>query len=192
MRKLLAILFVLLPISGYCADQVYTISSFQGGENSHISQYLIPDNQGTELINVRINDQYGSLSKREKLLSYGNFSNSSITGMHRYYKSDGTAKLIASTGTFLKTGDDDTGLPTIIKTGLTDGKRWQFTTYKDMAIGMNGYDQPLKWDGNLNVTANATGQRTVNESCADLGAPFATLITGTSQNASSWSQYKMA
>lgn len=173
----------------------WILQDFSKGLNSHISSYNTPDNQANELSNLRINDRYGELSKRDSLLSYGDTGALAVTGLHRFYKSDGTIKLIAATGTLLRYGDDDAGTFTTIKTGLTDGKRWQFVTYMDNAIGTNGYDQPVKWDGYTQTTANTDNSRTAGELCAELGAPFAQLSSengGNDLDAESWYMYKVA
>ncbi len=177
------------------SPRFWTLSDFSKGLNSHASEYNLPDNQAHDSLNVRFNDRYGELSKRDPLLSYGDTGSSTVTGLHRFYKSDNTSKLIASTGTLLRYGNDDTGAFTTIKTGLTDGKRWQFLTYMDLVIGSNGYDKAIKWDGYTQITANTDNSRTANELCADLGAPFAQLSSengGNDLDAESWYLYKVA
>ncbi len=57
---------------------------------------------------------------------------------------------------------------------------------------MNGTNNAKKWDGSLLNTDNTDGHRTAGDLVADLGAPFAELNTGTSLDASSWYQYKIA
>lgn len=170
------------------------ISDFSKGQNSHITEFAVPQNQGVIVQNLRVNNQYGSLSTRETLLKYGGDGDagaSAILGLHRYYKNDNTAFLICGIGTLLRTGNDSDGSFTTIQDGLTDSKRWSFLTYQNVAIGSNGYDQPKKYDGHTQITANTDGSRTALNLCADLGAPFAELQTGTTLDASSWYQYKM-
>lgn len=200
MKKLFLITVLLLisTFSVFASDNTprfWVLDSFEKGLNSHISEYKTPDNQAHDASNVRFNDSYGKLSKRDALLAYGDTGSSAVTGLHRYYKSDSTTKLIAATGTLLQYGTDDTGVFTTIKTGLTDGKRWNFLTYKDVAIGTNGYDQLIKWDGYTQTTANTDNSRTVSELCAELGAPFAQLSSesgGNDLDAESWYMYKVA
>jgi len=114
----------------------------------------------------------------------------SVNSLYRFYISSGTQYTIASTSTLLRY--DASGTATTIAQGLTDGKRFQFVTYKDKMIAGNGYDNTLKWDGVTTTTADTTACRTAGDSCAELGAPFATLITGTAITASKWYQYKVA
>lgn len=191
MKKLLVLLLFLIPALGICAeDQEYVINDFSGGLNQHISEYATPNNQAHDCLNVRFNDKFGALSKREPLLNATDYGNSAIIGLHRFYKSDGTERTIAAIGTQLKT--DINGTATNISSGYTDGKRWQFVTFKDIAIGGNGYDLPIKWDGVISTAGNIDGSRATGEVCAELGSAFASLATGTDLNASSWYQYKMA
>lgn len=171
-------------------DLTYVISNFKG-LNSHISSLNIPSEQAVEANNVRINDRFSALSKREVLLTAWDAGSDTINGLHRYYKADDTLKTIIATSTLLKIGDVDVTTTTTIKTGLSDGKRFQFVTYKDVAIGANGTDRMVKYDGHTVTTANTDGARTASELCAQLGAPFAELNTGSNLDASSWYQYKM-
>jgi hypothetical protein len=174
------------------STQFYTIDDFSKGLNSHASNLITPKNQGVVAQNVRINNEYGSLSKAEPLISYGTLGASKVTGLYRYYKSDDTSYLLASSGSTLSVGEDSTGVFTTLKDSLTDGKRWQFVTYKDICIGMNGYDNPLKFDGNIATTENVNGARTLNNSLAELGSPFAELLNGSHLDSNSWYQYKVA
>lgn len=171
-------------------EQVYVIDNFSGGQNSHISKHLIGKNQGTEVRNFRVNDQYGSLSKRDTMVLSLTGGSASINGLVRYYKNDATIKTIWATSTGLYY--DASGTATALRTGLTNGEWWQFATYKDNVIGWNGSDNAIKWDGETSVTANTDGHRTAGDLCTDLGAPFAELNTGTNLDASSWYQYKVA
>lgn len=199
MRQLIkilsSILFCNMLICSSCfgkEDRFYSIYDFSGGLNANLSEFVTPANQAVTLQNVRIDDTIGALTKRYPLVTYGTMGSFAVKGKHRYYKSAGTDILIAAGSTFLKTGNDTTGEFTIIKEGLTSAKRWQFVTYKDIAIGINGYDNNQKYDGHTQVTANTDGSRTASNLTADLGAPFSELNTGSNLDASSWYQYKIA
>lgn len=191
------IIFCLLQqVAIYCnassTHRVWVLDDFSKGQNNQISPLKTPNNQAVEAVNVRFNSRYGSLAKRDPLLAAWDAGSSAITGLDRFYKSDGTIKAVMSTSTTLEIGNTTGTGTTTIASGLTDGKRWQFVTYKDLLIGGNGYDQPIKYDGHTTTTANTDGARTAGELCAELGAPFAELNTGSNLDASSWYQYKMA
>jgi hypothetical protein len=175
------------------ATRSYVISSFEKGLNDHASPYVVGDNQGTIAQNVRFNNAYGTVAKRPSVLNYGTIgSSAAVNGLYRYYKSDGTKKLIAASSTKLYVGDDTAGTFQTIKTGLTDGKRWQFSTYKDILIASNGYDNTQKYDGKTLITDDTEEARTATAVTADLGAPFAELDTGSNLDATSWYTWRIA
>jgi len=174
-------------------QRVYTINNFSKLLNSQASVYSLPAGTASDAQNVRGNQTYLGLAKRSAMLTSFTSGAHTITGLHRYYKSDATKKLIGSGSTFLYRGDDDAGtLTTKIKTGLTDGARVQFVTYKDNVIAFNNADSPVKYDGHTVITDNTAGARTANELCAQIGAPFAKLATGSNLDASGWYMYKIA
>lgn len=195
-KKLTSILAALcfLSTTSFAIEtpKFYTIRGFEKGLNTANSAYLTPENQGIVANNVRLNKVVGGLTKRSVMASYGTVAAHSITSIFRYYKSDGTKKLLATGSTKLYVGSDTDGTFQTLRTGLTDGKPWQWVTYKDVAIGMNGFDKAVKFDGNVNVTSNTDGHRTASNVVADLGAPFAELNTGANLDASSWYMYKVA
>lgn len=179
----------------FAADQqpqFLQIRSFEKGLNSHATEYRTPINQSTVLENCRINKSFGSVSKRTAMVQYADAGSMSIEGLHRYYKSDATEKLLAAGSTKLFVGNDTSGTFTQIAQGLSDGQKWDFLTYKDIAIGANGVDRPIKYDGNTKITDDTDGNRTANDSVTQLGAPFAELNTGANLDASSWYQYRVA
>lgn len=197
MKRFLSVLICLslisAPVCGSEQKGVYTVTDQSKGLNSHVSPYSVPENMATDAQNIRFNNGFRGIAKRPTMLTSYTSGSHAITGLHRYYKSDGTTKLVASGSTFLYVGDDDAGtMTTKIKTALSDGRRFQFVTYKDIMIGLNGADQPVKYDGKVLTTANTDGARTASELVAELGAPFAELNTGSNLDASSWYMYKVA
>ncbi len=185
----LIILSLLITVGGFSQEKIFELKNFGKGQNSHISPYIILDEYGAECYNARINKEYGSFSKRDTMVLLLDGGSASINGLHRYYKADATQHTIFATSTFLYY--DASGTKTILRSGLSDGKFWQFVTYQDVAIGWNGTDEALKWDGATNATANTDGHRTAGDLATELGAPFAELNTGTNLDASSWYQYKV-
>lgn len=170
----------------------YTIDNFSKLLTGHSSPYLTEKGSANEAFNVRANEQYGALAKRDALNLYADTGHSlPVTGLHRFYKSDGTKYTIATGSTFIDYVSD-AGAITNIGQGKTSGKRWTFVTYKDTVIGFNGYDNAFKWDGATTTTADTDGARTAGDVITDLGAPFAELNTGANLDASSWYQYKVA
>jgi hypothetical protein len=194
MKKIcVLILSLFLAFPAYAGQKAqYKILSFEGGLNTQVSSWLIKENQSTTAQNIRFNKTYGAIANRNAMLSYGDCGSSAITSMHRYYNSSGTQALLTTGSTNMYVGNDNAGTFTTIEESLTDGKRWTWVTYQDVAIGCNGYDNNIKYDGKTTTTANTDGARTANALTAELGAPFAELDTGTDLDASSWYQYKVA
>lgn len=172
-------------------DRFFVLQDFSGGQNSHISPLVTPDNQAVDAQNVRVNGRYAALTKREPLITAWDTGSATNNTLHRYYKSDGTFKTLIATSTYLDIGSSTDTTTTHIDSALSDGKRWQFATFKDVAIGTNGYNNPIKYDGKTTTTTDTDGARTAGELCADLGAPFAELNTGSNLTASKWYQYKV-
>lgn len=192
MKKiLLFIVMVIFCVQSFAENMAYIISDFSGGQNSHISPYNEPGNKGAEAKNVRTNYVYSALSNRDRMINVSTVGTDQIRSLFRYYKSDSSKFLIATTGTKIYY-DIATGTMTEARQGMTTGVRYQWQTYQDMLIGANAYDAPVIWDGDVNVTDNTDGNRTAGDIFSELGAPFAELNTGSTLDASSWYQYKIA
>ena len=199
MKKLYLILWLLflatISFAQLAKDQIFVIDDFSKMLKSHTSPYIGNDNSALDVLNVRVNEQYGSLVKRGALWLYGTCEPYAVTSLHRFYKSDSTKYLLATGNQYLDLGSDAGGACNSLKTGLTIGKRWNWVTYKNMAIGTNGYDNPLKYDGKTSIVSVSTdteGARITGDVATELGAPFAELLTGVHLDASSWYQYKIA
>lgn len=193
-KILLSLVLALFPILTFASDtqdRFYTIRSFEKGLNNQISDQLTPDNQANDLLNVRINDVYGSLTKRQKQTYSHDAGSTTVNSLRRYYNTDGVIKTILSTSTYLDVCDTTGTGTTHIGQGYTDGKRWDFLTFKDVAIGGNGYDRPIKYDGSTLATDDTDGHRTAGDLVTELGAPFAELNTGANLTAERWYQYKV-
>lgn len=170
----------------------YDITDFSKGLQSHISPFMTPKGAFTDALNVRFNLKYGAVAKRPKRLLLSQCKAAPVKSIYRFYKSDGTKFTIQTSSTYLDYVDDSSGACTDLLSTLTDGKRWTWVTYKDIAVGTNGTDHPIKWDGLLLTTDDTTGARTAGDSATQLGAAFAQLNTGTDLNTGEWYQYKVA
>lgn len=173
------------------SDVVYDISDFSKMLYSHSNPFNNPLGAADDVFNIRANDQYGSMAKRPALNAYGSCRSSAVTGLYRYYKSDATKYTVTTALTDLDY-ISDTNTCTNLYATLTTGKRMNFITYKNLLIGTNGFDLPIKWDGSILNTADTIGARTAGDLVTQLGAPFAQIATGTGLTASRWYQYKVA
>lgn len=171
-------------------DEFFVINNFSKGLNSHKSEFLISSGEAIESNNIRLNEEYGAITKRQKYLVLSNCHASPVKSLYRYYKSDNTKYTLATSSTYLDYINSDGDCQSLYENG-SDGKRWSFITYKDNVIAMNGTDRAKKWDGKIQID-EADGARTDGDLVADLGAPFAELNTGSNLDASSWYQYKVA
>ncbi|MDD5355088.1 MAG: hypothetical protein PHY56_00900 [Candidatus Omnitrophica bacterium] len=157
MIKKLIFLLLFLPALVFAQDQIannpfknkiYSFDKFNGGLNTKASNYSLSSNQGDICENLRFNTKLGSISKREQILTYGTADDTeAITGIHRLYLKDGTKVLLVNHGDEIEKGTDSTGAFTSILSLTTGNYRWQWLTWNNIAIGTDGYNQPVKYDG---------------------------------------------
>ena len=124
-------------------------NDFSGGRISNSTLFNLSKNQSEISQNVRLSEQRGALTKRDEILKFGDACGTdTIDGMHRLYLKDGTKKLIVNCSNGrVRVGDDPAGTFTTIFTVATTNKRWQWLTWNNIAIGGDGSNQPLKYDG---------------------------------------------
>lgn len=135
-------------------DRVFSFEKFNGGLNTKLSNLLLSTNQADIAENIRFNSKLGSISKRDQILTYGTAdSTEPITGGHRLYLKSGTKVLLVTHGDEIEKGSDSAGTFTNILNLTTGDYRWQWLTWNNIAIGTDGYNQPVKYDGS---SASAT------------------------------------
>lgn len=161
--KRLIVLFFAIYI--FCAGSVFAqsddttagivvLDDFSGGIASQLSDISIPPKYASLAENVRLDELARAITKRDQLYTYGTADSSEqITGMHRLYLSGGTKQLIVTHGDEVEVGTDSTGAFTNILDLTSGDYRWQWLTWHNLAIGMDGYNQPVKHDGS---SASAT------------------------------------
>lgn len=153
MKKIIISFFILLlsSINVYTQDAqnlVYSISDFSGGQNTQTSPFTLQPNESVICENARVGKELRSLTKRDDLRSYGTADTSeAITGMHRLYLSDLSKILIVTHGDEIEAGNDNSGVFTTILDLSSGDYRWQWLTWHDLAIGTDGYNQPVKTNG---------------------------------------------
>lgn len=150
---ILPILALTLIIGNPCfaeegEENVAVMSDFSGGLNLEQNSFTVPKNQGTIVQNVRFDDESGSLTKREKTIIYGTASaTEQILGMHRLYLDNGNKYFIVNHGDEIDLGNDTTGAFTKIFDVSTPDHKWQWINWKNIAIGMDGWNYPVKYNG---------------------------------------------
>lgn len=131
-------------------NQIFEISDWSGGLNTTLSDQSLPSKYGVTVENVRLNSSLKALTKRQLMYLYGTASATEpILGMHRLYLKSGTKKLIVNFGDEIDIGNDATGAFTKILDLTTGDYRWRWLTWNDVAIGTDGYNQPVKYNGTL-------------------------------------------
>lgn len=128
-------------------NQIFEFSDFSKGLNTKLSPFDLLPNQGDVVQNVRLSEELMSLQKREQLITYSSAdATEPILGMHRLYLDDGSKILIVNHGDEIERAEDDTSFTSILDLGSAD-RRWQWLTWHNMAIGTDGYNSPVKYDG---------------------------------------------
>jgi len=161
MRKLVISIILLVFISPVALAQevqkngIYVFDDWSAGLATKVSPFKLQKNQSDIAENVRFGDELGAFSKRDVIVSYGTAdATEPILGMHRLYKSDGTKTLLVNYSDKIAKGDDATGILTDIFTSSTSDRRAKWLTWHDMAIGTDGYNQPVKYDGSSDSATN--------------------------------------
>ncbi len=128
---------------------------------------IIQPNIGREAYNLRFDERYGSVEKRQNRSTYANMSSlgtAKLIGAYRYYKnSDNTKYQLVAYDTVLKVGNDITGAFSNIKTGLVTDKHFTWITYKSLCFAFNGIDNNVVYDGS---------------NCENMGVPIPTAPSG--------------
>lgn len=125
----------------------YVITDF-GGLNSKSSPFSLQKNEATVAENLRLSEEQGAITKRDSTTVYGTAdATEPILGMHRIYLISGTKTLIVNHGDEIEKGNDSTGVFTNILSVASSDRRWQWLTWHNIAIGTDGYNQPVKYDG---------------------------------------------
>lgn len=152
----IALALVSVPVFAQEADKdrLYVFDDFSKGIDSKTSLFALPKGFATIAENVRFGEELKSLSKRTEMLLYGTADTTEpITGMHRLYLTDGTKVLLVTHGDEIEKGSDTAGTFTKILDLSIASYRWKWLTWHNMAIGTDGYNSVVKYDGS---SASAT------------------------------------
>jgi hypothetical protein len=153
MRKLLIASILLLSSSlafsqEAARDRVFVFSDFSGGIATKLSDNSTPPKYARIAENMRVNSNLKAITKKDKIYTYGTAdATEQITGMHRLYTSSASKSLIVTHGDEIEVGNDTTGAFTAILALTTGDYRWTWLTWHDLAIGGDGYNQPVKYNG---------------------------------------------
>ena len=134
-------------------NQIFVIDDFKG-LNTKQSEFSLPKEFGTLVENVRFDEDGAALAKREPISVDGDCGGTEpILGLHRLYQVDGSKVTICNHGDEIEKKEDGDANYTTILNLSTGDRRWQWITWHNIAIGTDGYNQPVKYDGS---SASAT------------------------------------
>lgn len=112
-------------------------------------------------------------------------TDSVIKGLHRAYKSDGTAVTLFAHGTVLYSVADVGGALTTVKSGLNaSATHYRFVTINDIVYYVNGFDGLRKWNFTTESQVTATNYTHITE---HKGLLF--LVDKTDPNKILWSNF---
>jgi hypothetical protein len=127
---------------------------FSGGLNQAVVATMIKDNQASDINNCYIDN--GAIVKRDGCQRFNAKAlnpNKPVTSITRYYREDGTKKLIGLCGSSLYYVPDNGSTPEAITgASFTDGARLEFETYINFLYMTNQQDGMFKYD-NTQVAA---------------------------------------
>ena len=135
-------------------------TDFDGGQNDVQHPRRIADNEFSQLLNFEFSEQ-GSIRSRGGFVRYNTSPDftSRITSLYNFITAAQVSNLILTTGSEIY--KDTSGVFTSIKGALTlpTNTYWQWRTFNDLAIGVNGdsgaVDDTVKWSGAGNAAALA-------------------------------------
>lgn len=148
---------------------IYTDDFFKN-INRKLRRNKLPKDTLYNAVNLRYDEEYGSLQKRLGRARYNQTSigTSVIHDQHRYYKnSTGSAALIIGYESAIKIGYDAQGVFSDLKTGISTSLL-SFLTYKDLEYIVNGSD--------ANMVFGLTSKTSPVE---NMGVPSITAPSGT-------------
>ncbi len=149
-------------------NRIFVLEDFSGGIATKLSDQSTNPKYARIAENIRLNTALKAITKRDQLYTYGTLvtSTEAVTSLHRLYLSSATKKLIATQGNDINLGNDTTGAFTSILALTTADYRWTWLTWHDLAIGDDGYNSPVKYDG---TTATYLGTCAGVDSAAGTG-----------------------
>jgi hypothetical protein len=174
MKRILSILLILgllaTPAIGQEAakNRIFVMNNWSGGLATKLSDQTTNPKYAQIAENIRLDTRLGSITKRPQLFTFGTAVTATepITSIHRLYLSDLTKKLIVTQGNDVNIANDVTGVFTSILALATADYRWKWVTWHNLAIGGDGYNNPIKYDG---TTATYLGTCAGIDSAAGTG-----------------------
>ena len=128
--------------------RVWRATDFTGGRNTQSSQFDLAPNESPDDINMD-GQIVGAIRRRAGLVKFSatKYGAEPITGLYRYYRTNGDKFLMVLNGTNLWAGEGTPPNDLIIKPDLTPGSQMFFITMQDWCYFVNFLDRPGRFDG---------------------------------------------
>lgn len=135
----------------------YRFNNFNG-LNTKSDRTLIEDNQARAILNIDFKN-IGEISKRPGYAKWGTAiaGSTGIQSMYTFtYNGGANTKHIVTSGTKVYVYNSSTDVYDELDTGYTTGLKFNFITFKDYCIWVNGTDVAKKYDGTTVTTLGGT------------------------------------
>ena len=131
-------------------NKILTIKDWSGGLATKFDDASTPSKFARIAENLRLGIDLKAITKRSQLFLFGTAdATEPITSLHRFYMKNLTKVLLATHGDEIETANDTTGVFAPILALTTPDYRWKWLTWHDLAIGTDGYNQPVKYNGTV-------------------------------------------
>jgi hypothetical protein len=154
MKNINLFFFIIIILTNLCyaedkaINQTKDYVDFKGGINTRTSESNIAKNEATVCENVVLDSTTGALTKRDSFqTAYTSASADIPTSIHRLYLSDETKITLKTRSNAIEICNDTTGVCTSALTLSASNHKFDWVTINNIAIGTDGYNQPVKSDG---------------------------------------------
>jgi len=160
--------------------EIFKVPLPLGGLNDTDDEMSVPPNVAVDMLNMEFDGN--GLKVRDGYTAYSTsgLPSSAVEGFYVFKDSGANEYLLvySDTAWYAQT---TTGVFSSIKSSLTSGTPWNFTTLADWAIGANGVNEPVKYDGStaytLKVDAPTSAPSTATGSAGNLTGDYQYQVT---------------
>lgn len=126
-----------------------------GGLNTRVSEMILKPTESPDLLNVKLT-KYGAIVKEKGYILYNSTpitGSPEVGGIYNYIKSQTYAEyLIVGAGTKLYTASNGSFTDiTRTSSGYANNAIWDFSTFNNICIAVNGENEPQKYSGGANA-----------------------------------------
>lgn len=141
-----------------------------GGLNTRASEILIKTSESPDLLNVKLTKQ-GTIEKEKGYVLYNNTTLGSgveVGGIYHFVKNNGSSEYtVVGAGTKLYIMQSNSFTDISRAASYTNNASWDFVTFNNLCIAVNGSNEPQKYDGVSNAS-NLGGTPPTSASCVEV------------------------